>query len=159
VFLRLRRWISMSFQTHISFCEWGIVAWGAVGLSEAQLWRVFLLNARIHSLLSVCLCGAGTALEHQRETQQLGGDGWHHWVLIMLVCLLWEPRTLEYQLCLCGILFLATVEVNKLPMGWIIADGCHCHCSSAGTKSPILTPGGYALCVSMPACRCLTTCS
>lgn len=92
--------------------------------------------------------GGGSAWASEGE-QQLGGDSWHHWVLIMLACLLWEPRALECQLCLCGIFFLATVEVNKLPNSQIIADGCRCHCCSVGTESPILTPGGYALRVSI----------
>lgn len=46
VFPRLRRWISKSFQTHVLFCEWGTVAWDAVEMSDAQLWRVFSLNAQ-----------------------------------------------------------------------------------------------------------------
>lgn len=83
-------------------------------------------SSSIHPLLSICLCGAGTALGYQWGKQQLGGDG------IPGCSLCWSACCGNLGLCLCGILFLATMEVNELPNSWIIASGCHCHCCSAG---------------------------
>lgn len=49
-------------------------------------------SSSIHPLLSICLWGGDGSWVS--EGKAASGRRWHPWVLIILVCLLWEPRAL-----------------------------------------------------------------